>query len=134
MGRPSNTAYALMDYVYEDELTNCWVWIGAVAQNGYSKVTVNYRTTSAHRFIYEQLVGIIPEGLQIDHKCRNKLCVNPEHLEAVTCKVNMERRSVLITECKYGHPLSGDNLYICPQGKRGCKTCRREAVRRSARN
>jgi len=126
-----NTPDALMDWAYEDEEKGCWIWIGSTTNSGYPKATVNYATVLVHRFLYENLVGPIPEGLQLDHICNNTYCVNPAHLEPVTPKVNMERRAALITSCKHGHPLSGDNLYVDPRGRRGCKTCRREAVKRN---
>lgn len=70
---------------------NCWEWIGAISTNGYGKTTISNRTVSAHRAVYVLLVGPIPEGMQLDHLCRVRHCVNPNHLEPVTAKENVRR-------------------------------------------
>ena len=81
----------------------------------------------AHRVAYEIIKGKIPDGLDLDHLCRNKVCVNPDHLEAVTRRENLMRGNTIIakevkqTHCKRGHPLSGNNLYF--YGFRRCKKC-----------
>ncbi|HEY7824270.1 MAG TPA: HNH endonuclease signature motif containing protein [Acidimicrobiia bacterium] len=77
-----------------DASGDCWEWIGATAGNGYGKINVKGRDhypEFAHRVGWELLVGPIPDGLVIDHLCRNTLCVNPDHLEPVTHKVNVRR-------------------------------------------
>lgn len=126
----TNTIDTVLLYADRRNHLPCWQWWGAVGASGYGKVTVEYRSHSSHKYVYEQLVGKVPDGLQLDHLCHNKLCCNPDHLEPVTCKVNMERRAANITHCRKGHALVGDNLYVCPKGKRECKTCRREASKR----
>lgn len=108
---------------------DCWLWQGSRNKpHGYGRVTVNYRNLYLHRVIYELLVGPIPEGLHIDHLCRQPSCCNPCHLEAVTCLVNV-RRGVKAskTHCRREHPLSGDNVYVYTSKKgvhRRCRTCR----------
>ncbi|MEE8234211.1 MAG: HNH endonuclease signature motif containing protein [Gammaproteobacteria bacterium] len=90
----------------------------------------------AHRVSYEMENGLVPKGLELDHLCRVRNCVNPQHVEPVTHKENCQRGEVGInhrrkTHCNRGHPYSGDNLYIVPKnGKRGCKTCSRENLRK----
>lgn len=71
---------------------DCWNWHGAKTSTGYGSVSHEGRTRSTHRLAYELLIGPIPENLQIDHLCGNKLCCNPRHLEPVTLEENMRRR------------------------------------------
>lgn len=74
-----------------DQETGCWIWQRAIKPQGYGYLTVNYRTVYAHRHVYEQFRGCIPEGMQLDHLCVNRACVNPEHLEPVTNQQNAQR-------------------------------------------
>lgn len=84
---------------------------------------------------YIALVGPVPDGLVIDHLCRNRGCVNPDHLEAVTQQVNAIRgigpaaRNAKAVECIDGHALSGANLYVTKDGRRQCRECRAKASR-----
>lgn len=115
---------------------SCWLWKGAVGGSGYGSTSVLHHTVSAHRLSYETHVGPIPDGMVIDHKCRNKLCINPAHLEAVTTRENLLRgvgpqaANHAKTHCKRGHPLSGDNLlvyrsHVNGRTARACATCQR---------
>lgn len=118
----------------------CWIWQGYVQANGYAKIGVKLNGKHvmryAHRVMYEETVGPVPEGLDLDHLCRVRRCVNPEHLEPVTRSENLLRGDAGIyarqvtakkTHCKHGHPLSGDNLYTPPgTNKRHCKECNRQ--------
>lgn len=81
------------DYLPEDRgyETPCWVWQGSDDGDGYGTVRRDRRTLKAHRFYYEQVRGPIPDGLQLDHLCRIRRCVNPAHLEPVTQAENMQR-------------------------------------------
>lgn len=114
----------------------CMLWRGKPGRNGYGRLRVAGRTVGAHRYAYVLAHGPIPEGLVIDHVkakgCTSTLCVAPAHLEAVTTRVNTLRGQGLAaqnarkTHCKRGHPLSGDNLYIKPDGSgRNCRACLR---------
>lgn len=116
---------------------DCLVWTGAKNSRGYGTVT-NGRGGSmlVHRYVYEQLVGPIPEGLTIDHVaargCTSKCCVNVEHLEPVTRGENNRRAAALKTHCKKGHALTGDNLAINKRSRgvqRECRTCRSAVAR-----
>jgi hypothetical protein len=117
-----------------DKSGDCWLWTSRVGGRGYGDFDVNGDGVAAHRVAYELVKGPIPEGLVIDHLCRNKLCVNPDHLEAVTHRGNVLRgegitaRQARQTHCKRGHPLSGDNIYVY-SGMRKCKTCTLERTR-----
>lgn len=118
------------------DVGDCWTWKQNFDSDGYGRVQRNGRGTRAHRAVFELLVGPIPEGLQLDHLCRNRPCVNPDHLEPVTCKENL-RRSRLTqatlnaskTYCVNGHPFSEANTYVKPNGHRLCRECQRAANR-----
>lgn len=113
-----------------EKTDTCWLWTAAKDPKGYGRINVGGYTMLTHRLAYELVVGQIPEGLQLDHLCRNPGCVNPAHLEPVTNYENSMRGESLNAQnarkehCKRGHSLSGDNLYITPTGGRNCKACR----------
>ena len=97
------------DKVVKHRSDDCWNWIAAKDQEGYGQFWAGTKPIKAHRFSYEMLNGHIPEGLVIDHLCRNPSCVNPAHLEAVTDRVNLLRgvgtaaRHNMATHCAHGH-------------------------------
>lgn len=107
----------------------CWIWLGTIDKYGYAKLGSTHFGRKAHRASYTVFKGPIPDGLEVDHVCREKRCVNPEHLEAVTHDENMRRRFVLITHCKNGHPFSPENTYT-GAGFRRCRKCNAAAARR----
>ncbi len=96
----------------------CWEWQRSTNGHGYGQFQQRGVRHKAHRFSYELFVGPIPPGLHIDHLCRNRACVNPEHLEAVSCGLNISRgesptaKIVRSGACKYGHPRTEDNLKV----------------------
>jgi hypothetical protein len=114
----------------------CWIWKGGAAgsDGAYGRMQVDKKVMPAHRFAYEVFVGPVPVGMEIDHLCRNRLCCNPLHLEAVTHSENVRRGDSPLrhrnkTHCPAGHPYAGDNLRIehCRSGvqSRHCMTCDR---------
>lgn len=114
----------------------CWLWTGNRGGGGgaYGIMSiVGRQNVYAHRWSYEFHRAPIPVGLEIDHLCRNTLCVNPWHLEPVTRQVNAKRMGLAVTACKYGHAYTPENTYASPtNGQRQCKICRRLASRKSA--
>jgi hypothetical protein len=122
-----------------DASGDCWEWTANRHSQGYGKFNLQGKTVMAHRVAWELLVGPIPEGLTIDHLCRNEPCVNPDHLEPVTMQANLLRGSNFVaqnarkTECLLGHPLVGDNVFVAGRNARFCRTCHRRRSRESAR-
>lgn len=109
---------------YVEKTDSCWVWNGARDWAGYGKMHWKGQLQMAHRVSYELTKGSIPVGLTIDHICRNKACVNPDHLEAVTQAENIARGTLKDNRaCRRGHPMTEENTYIDTRGRRKCKQC-----------
>ncbi|OZE77409.1 hypothetical protein CH305_18215 [Rhodococcus sp. 15-649-2-2] len=102
----------------------CWLWQGPTAPHGYGTTIRAWgRGWLPHRLAYTVMVGEIPEGLQIDHLCRVRKCINPNHLEAVTQAENLRRQGAAVTVCPRGHAYTSGNTYITHGGGRACKAC-----------
>lgn len=119
---------------------DCWNWVGTIT-NGYGFVKVNGGMRSAHRVAWQLSVGPVPDGMDVDHLCRNRRCVNPAHLEPVTHRENVLRGAGTAavnarkTHCKHGHSLSDSNLILQNGGRtRVCRECRNSRARRRARD
>lgn len=117
-------------------VSDCWWWTGAYTPNGYGKFYTGRNENKkrifvgAHRYSYQIFKGSIPEGLVLDHLCRNKRCVNPRHLEPVTTKENVARGATPTSFCPKGHAYEGYNLYILPNGYKQCRDCNNDRHRR----
>jgi len=115
-----------------NDLTGCHVWTACIASNGYGRVNVGGKNRVAHRVAYATLVGEIPEGMYLDHLCKNRACVNPDHLEVVTHDENMARGAwAQMTHCVNGHEFTDENTFVQHGKYRGCRTCRNESVRKT---
>ena len=128
--KPSLPFGKRMENLYAvDPATGCWNWLKTCTPNGYGLRHGNKKdvpSMTAHRFVFMSVRGPIPEGLELDHLCRNKKCVNPDHLEPVTHAENMRRCPSSLARlssplCSHGHPLDG--IRARSKGGRYCKTC-----------
>ena len=97
---------------------------------GYGLFSIRDKRQSAHSLAYQRWVGPIPDGMQIDHLCNVRMCVNPAHLEAVTQRENLRRGAERRTHCRRGHPFVEDNIHVDGLGRRSCLTCTRARWRR----
>jgi hypothetical protein len=138
------------DKVSPEPNTGCWLWTASL-RNGYGQLFLkrNGRKTMqyAHIFSYKLYRGLIPRGLQLDHLCRNPMCVSPYHLQPVTCLENIRRgigpmlareRFASRLQCIHGHNLRLNRMRVTvsaryPQGLGKCRACRREQQRNRRR-
>ena len=107
-------------------MTDCIESKKGITTNGYSRIRINNKNIQAHRWVWELVNGQIPEGFVIDHICRNRKCVLPEHLRMITQQENImaglhniDNRS----NCNQGHPFVKENIMIRKSGKRECAEC-----------
>lgn len=109
-------------------ITGCHYWMGSVC-GGYGRITLFGEKVQAHRLAWELKKGPIPEGMVLDHLCKNQLCVNVDHLEVVTQRVNVHRSNGIAalnarkTHCKHGHPFDEKNTYRYGETHRACRKC-----------
>ncbi|MFF3643369.1 HNH endonuclease signature motif containing protein [Streptomyces sp. NPDC002564] len=125
-GKKEPPLVRLLDKTIFDTQTGCWEWTASSTTSGYASFTVPGLARTAHRAAYLLMVGPIPEGLHLDHLCRNRLCVNPDHLEPVTQAENNRRAGAARTRCAKGHVYDVANTYIRSNGARDCRACNRE--------
>jgi hypothetical protein len=138
-GDPHEISYKEKTYeqrVWEhvDASGDCWEWTGR-RPGDYGTVWTGSGYLAAHRAVWMLLVGPIPDGLELDHLCKNTPCVNPDHLEPVSHRVNVRRsenfagQNARKSRCKNGHEFTLENTYPQSDG-RGCRACRADACRR----
>lgn len=133
--------FPLVDLI--DASGDCWLWTGRVERNGYGRVYVGRQKWSAHRLIWWALVGPIPDKAVIDHMCRVRHCVNPDHMRVVTQAINNDASPAVVTtinkrktKCCNGHPFDSTNTGIRNTQSGGrqrfCRTCRRAQRKRAS--
>lgn len=134
VGKSRPAIERLMEKVREVE-SGCWEWFHYIEPSGYAKLWIDRRAVMAHRFSYEFHIGPIPDGLEIDHLCRVRHCVNPYHLEPVTTAENVRRMTAhrtpyqnLRDACPNGHPYDEANTILTKTG-RACSICKADANR-----
>lgn len=116
-----------------DDETGCWNWSGPFHTSGYGQYSIARMPYRIHQLAYWRYKGDVPAGLEIDHLCRNRICCNPEHLEAVTHQVNMARAFAARTACDRGHEYTEENTRITRRARkdgsigirRDCRACHR---------
>lgn len=118
-----------------DKTGECWTWTAYINPFGYGRYWTGSTTSVAHRVSYEAVKGNVPEGFDLDHLCRVRHCVRPDHLEPVTRRENIRRGVSHVAgqmargSCGRGHPYDSKNSYVDGRGKRVCRTCVRDKVR-----
>lgn len=138
--RPTLTLDRLMARAIPEPNSGCMLWLSSINQFGYGRASIGpNRRVVAHKLAYEFVYGQVPDGLELDHLCRVRCCINPAHLEPVTKIVNVRRgiaglkhkaRQAAKSCCPRGHPYSGDNLFVRQRtGYRECRECMRQRAK-----
>lgn len=118
--------------------SSCWLWLGPLTLHGYPRFTTREKQHQAHRYAYELVRGPIEHWKELDHLCRVRRCVNPDHLDPVSHRENVLRGDTLAaanaakTHCPQGHPYDAANTYLSPSGSRVCRVCTQAARDRYA--
>lgn len=135
-GTPAERFWAKVDKggptpTHRPDLGPCWLWTAHTNGKGYGRFTVTTKKLIlAYRWAWEDANGPVPEGLELDHLCRTRLCVRPSHLEAVTHEINARRGRAFITHCPQGHPYDDTNTYNrLGRPNRQCRICTRIATK-----
>lgn len=122
--------------VFINELTGCWLWLGSCDRHGYGRLTVDRKPRLAHRLSYEIFIGPVPVGLELDHECDRRECVNPKHVVPKTHRENMLRGGRGVgainarkVRCEHGHPFDEKNTYR-HRSRRSCRACNAKAAKR----
>ena len=136
-GRPPTP---LEDKYIPEPNSGCWLWTSSLDRHGYGQINIKGTSKRAHRIVYERLVGPIPAGLVLDHTCRVRSCVNPDHLEPITVSENLRRgispsaHAARQTHCIHGHEFSAENTRLYTHIKGGtiriCRSCERTRQQR----
>lgn len=121
-----------LDQVFFEPLSGCWLWTGGCNSDGYGSIRIQGRWFSTHRYSYIVLVGEPGEGLELDHLCETRICVNPAHLEPVTPYENKRRTGLRRKTCggEAKHPRTEDSTYKTGVNAGRCKECVRESTRK----
>lgn len=117
----------------------CLEWMGWRTAVGYGSTSFRCKPHATHRLMYLAAIGPIPDGMQVLHSCDNPPCMNPRHLSLGSGQENMQQSvergrhfEAMKTHCDRGHELAGENLYVCRDKRRHCKTCSRARWRMNA--